>query len=323
MLATLLERHYPAPVELLDERSASEGYSDETLVVACRDGGGAEHRIVLRRHQPGGLLRGETDPRRHFEVLRALGGTDVPAPRALWFDEVESVIAMEHVPGDVFVPWSREGRAFLANAGDGPLGREFAEILARIHRLDPGRFGFLADPGPGRSFAEARVERLAGIVDEYRREPDPIVEDALGWLRANAPVAPRVTVVHHDYRTGNLIFRDGRVVAVLDWEFCCLGDPTLDVAWVCAPSNRTGTDLVSFLLPREAFLERYAEIAGWEPDPAAVRFWEVYMQVRHLAIWLSAATDFLDGRTRDLRLARMGLTLPLMRRMIAELLGYP
>jgi hypothetical protein len=95
-----------------------------------------------------------------------------------------------------------------------------------------------------------------------------------------------------------------------------------DVAWVLAPSNRTESELACFLLPPERFLDLYHELTGIRPDAEVLRFWQVYHQVRHAAVWLSGAAHYAEGRTRDLRLARMAFALPKMRKMVADLLGY-
>ncbi len=285
--------------------------------------------MVVRRYRNDGLLREETDPSRHFQVLAALWGSDVPVPRALWYEDDESILGgpffvMERVPGTVPIPWSPEGRSFLAEAGRGAIGRQFVEILAAIHTVDwERRLDFLPAPAPGRDFAETSVMRLAAIIEAHKQVPDPILVDALGFLRAHAPEAQRLTLVHGDYRTGNLVYDGDRIAAVLDWEFATVGDPLLDVAWVCARSNRMDSELVCFLLPRERFLDEYERASGIRPDPEALRFWELYHQVRHTAIWMTSASAFADGRTHDLRLARMAFTLPRMRRMVADLLEYP
>ena len=331
-LASLPEyfgRRLDADVRLVAWEIASHGYSDETAVVTLDVVGGETRRLVVRRHQPGGLLREETDHERHYRVLAALQATGIPVPRVLWFEEDESILdgaffVMEAVAGFVPVPWSSEGRAFLANAGRGPIGRQFVEILAEIHALDWAAHGlaFLSIPPPGRGFALDRVEGLESLVERYGNEPEPILYDALGWLRANAPPAEAVALVHGDYRTGNLIYQGDRIAAVVDWEFCCLGDPMADVAWVLAPSNRTESELACFLLPPERFLDLYRDMTGRRPDTGVLHFWQVYHQVRHTVVWLSGAAHYAEGRTRDLRLARMSFALPKMRKMVADLLGY-
>jgi aminoglycoside phosphotransferase (APT) family kinase protein len=308
---------------------ASQGYSDETVFATFEPEPGDLRELVIRRHQSAGLLREETDPLRHYRVLSALDGTGIPVPHVLWYEADEAILGspffvMERVQGVVHVPWSPEGRKFLAAAGAGAIGRQFVEILARIHLLDWRSRGlsFLAVPPEGTGFALERIAALQSLIDRYGDEPEPILEDALGWMKANAPSAAATTLVHGDYRTGNLIYDDDRIAAVLDWEFCTLGDPALDVAWVLARSNRMDSDLVCFILPRERFLALYRRHTGWDPDPVALHFWEIYHQVRHTTIWLSGASHYVEGRTRDLRLARMAYALPVMRKMVSDLLGY-
>jgi aminoglycoside phosphotransferase (APT) family kinase protein len=309
---------------------ASQGMSDETIFVDLACEGAAAQTLVLRRYRSEGVCRELTDPERHFRVLRAVHGTGVPVPAVLWFEPDSAWLggpffAMRRVPGVVPVPWSPEGRKFLKAAGEGPIGDQFVDILARIHSLELRSLdlGSLHTPGSGRDFAREQVAFLAALVRRYRQDPEPIFADALGWLGRNAPEAVATTLVHGDYRTGNLIYHEQRIAAVLDWEFAGIGDPMLDVAWVLARSNRMDSDLACYLLPPQRFLDRYRKLTGWDCDPAALHFWEVFHQVRNAAIWLSAAESCATGRTRDLRLARWALTLPTMRRMVAELLDYP
>jgi aminoglycoside phosphotransferase (APT) family kinase protein len=311
-------------------RLASQGMSDDTILVTLAPAAGEAVALVVRRHREAGVAPELRDVERQYRLLRALGGTDVPVAEALWYEPDPAVLGapffvMRRVPGEVPIPWSPEGRAFLARVGDGPTGERFVEVLAAIHRIDWRARGlaFLPRAEPPEDFARLEVEGLARIVRRYRREPEPILEDALGWLAAHARPTPRTTLVHGDYRTGNLVYDDDRIAAVLDWEFACVGDPMLDVAWVCARSNRMESDRVCYLLPRERFLERYERATGFVRDEATLRFWEVFHQVRNAVIWLSAAEAWAAGRTRDLRLARWALTLPTMRRLVAELLEYP
>jgi aminoglycoside phosphotransferase (APT) family kinase protein len=309
---------------------ASQGMSDETIFVDLASEAGDARTLVLRRYRSEGVCRELTDPERHFRVLRAVHGAGVPVPEVLWFEADPGLLGgpffvMRRVAGSVPVPWSPDGRGFLKAAGEGPIGDQFVEILARIHSLELPSLdlGGLHAPGPGRDFARERVAFLAALVRRYRQDPEPIFEDALGWLGQNPPEAVATTLVHGDYRTGNLIYEKDRIAAVLDWEFASIGDPMLDVAWVLARSNRMDSDLACYLLPPERFLDRYRKLTGWDCDPAALHFWEVFHQVRNAVIWLSAAEATAEGKTRDLRLTRWALTLPTMRRLVAELLDYP
>lgn len=319
---------YAGPARVRERRLASQGMSDQTIVLRLAGDGGERDDLVVRRYQADGLLREANDPIRHYLVLHALQGTAVPVPRVRWYEPDAAILGgpffvMDEVPGQVPIPWSPEGRAFLEQAGRGPIGDAFIAVLAAIHAVD-WRASDLADlpaPDAGRDFAHAKLSELEDAVRSHRREPEPILEDALARLRSTVPAAVATTLVHGDYRTGNLVYDGDRIAAVLDWEFACLGDPVLDLAWVCAPSNRTGSELVCFLLEPERFLGGYAERAGWRPSAESLRFWVLYHQVRHTAIWLSAASAYASGRSTDIRLARMSYSLPRMRRMVADLLG--
>lgn len=310
---------------IVEWQLAAQGLSDETRFVTVADGD-RRTNLVIRLYRSDGLLRGDTDPLRHFQVLAALGDSEIPVPAVLWYEDDESILdgpffVMERVPGTVPIPWSPEGRTFLAEAGRGAIGRQFVEILAAIHRVDwSAELGFLPAPATGRDFAETSVRRLASTIEGHKLEPDPILVDALGYLRAHLPEADQLTLVHGDYRTGNLVYDDDGIAAVLDWEFATIGDPLLDVAWVCARSNRMDSELVCFLMHRERFLEAYEQASGIRPDAKKIHYWELYHQVRHTAIWMTAACAFTEGQAHDLRLARMAFTLPKMRRMIVDLL---
>lgn len=304
--------------------------SDRSLAVTLRTPAGGRRRIAIRIARDGGLVREETDLRRHYEVLSALQESDVPVPRTLFYEPEASILGgpffgMEWVAGHVPIPWSPDGRAWLETVGRTSVADQFVRILAAIHRH---RWeGVLEDiltlHGAGTAYARARVAEVKNLLVRYRLEPEPILVDAVEWLEHNLPRSTCTALVHGDYRTGNLVYRRRKIVAVLDWEFASLGDPMADVAWVCCMSNRMGSDKVCYLMPRQEFYDRYNAVSPNAVDETAVHFWEVFHQLRHVLIWASGAAAYRDGRTDDLRLLRMSYALPTMRRMVADLLGYP
>lgn len=331
--AALVEERFGArlgtPVRLVERWLAGEGLSDETGVLVFSRRDGDPLKLVVRLFRPGAVARHEVHPSRLHRLLVALAVTGIPVPRALWFDSStepfgEAYSVVSWVPGTAVVPWSPEGRRFLAEAGAGPVGELFCRVLADIHGVDwrGASLQFLGAPGPGTGFAAARVDALAEYLRRVRGEPEPILVDGLGWLRAHMPDAARISLLHGDYRTGNMLFDGARITAVIDWEFAALGDPLCDLGWVCCPSNRMGSDLVCMLLPEDTFVARYERYSGFPVDREALRFWVTYHQVRHAIMWLEAGRSFQLGATDDLRLARMHYTMPTMRRMVADLLEY-
>ena len=112
------------------------------------------------------------------------------------------------------------------------LARRLGEVLARMHRVDPGSV-------PGLR----RIDALREVTGMYERfaEPRPALEIGLRWLAGNRPPAPADALVHGDFRTGNLIVSSGGLRGVLDWELAHRGDPMLDLGWLCTKAWRFGS----------------------------------------------------------------------------------
>lgn len=315
-------------VRLRKRRLAGEGYSDETAILTFDCADGEPLKVVARVFRPGAMARQEVDPLRLHRLLSALGGTKIPVPKALWFDDSPDVFGTPYsvvswMPGEAVVPWSAEGRRLLAKVGANAVGHSFPQILAAIHELDWRDLGltFLTEP-TAKPFAVAKVDELEDYLARVRQGPEPILVDGLGWLRANLPAPGRTSLIHGDYRSGNLLIDNEDISAVLDWEFATLGDPLYDVGWVCSPSNRTGTDLTCYLMAEREFLDRYERASSTPVDPAALHFWMIFHQVRGAVIWLETTQNVTRGATNDLRLARMQYSMPVMRKMVADLLEY-
>ncbi|WP_051194437.1 phosphotransferase family protein [Nocardia jiangxiensis] len=308
-------------------RVAGQGMSDDTLLVDGHDGEGNVHNAVVRRYKPNGLMREFSDPARQFATLTALADTPVPAPRPLWFDPDDTLlggasIGMERVEGFTPVPWSPSGQEFLRKAGEGPLGRHFSRLLAQIHAVNlPSTTSATSDSRRyGRRPATLLIDKLQAVLDTSRSGPEPVLSDALGWLRANAPETDELVLVHGDYRTGNLMFSDDRIAGVLDWEFAQPGDPMQDVAWVLAASNRVGSDLACYMVAPEQFVADYEEFSGRSVSWPAVRFWQVYYQVFNAMCWVNASHLVQAGLSTDLRMLRWSYTLPTMRQLVSDAL---
>jgi aminoglycoside phosphotransferase (APT) family kinase protein len=104
----------------------------------------------------------------------------------------------------------------------------------------------------------------------------PEVDAVLAWLAAHRPGESDVTIVHGDYRLGNVIFAPrapARLAAILDWEIATVGDPLIDLGWLVSSWPEAGDDSGAILSlasvvagggfpTRGALAERYAERSG-------------------------------------------------------------
>jgi aminoglycoside phosphotransferase (APT) family kinase protein len=156
------------------------------------------------------------------------------------------------------------------------LARQLGEVLAGIHNLAMAELPELRRITAAREIAE--LER------DYRsfNWPRPVFDLALRWLRNRDPgPSQEVTLVHGDFRHGNLIIGPDGVRAVLDWELAHTGDPMEDLGWICVNSWRFGEidHPVGGFGSREELFAGY-EAAGRRVDADRVTFWEVMGTLR-------------------------------------------
>ena len=150
--------------------------------------------------------------------------------------------------------------------------RAMAATLATFHNVDYAAKG-LGDYGkPGNYFAR-QISRWSKQWELSRTRDDVNVEKLIAWLPAHIPDDERTSLVHGDYRIGNLMFHptEPRVVAVLDWELSTLGHPLADVAhtaiaWLTASDEYgglIGVDLAALGIPSlDEYVADYNAAAG-------------------------------------------------------------
>ena len=285
--------------------------------------GGAVEHLVLRRDPPGHQVH--SSRRDEFALLAAAHAAGLRVPRVRWCEEDAGVLGSPFFVMD-FVAGETLARRLLRDAEYAPartaLPGQLAAALAGIHALDaraPG-LAFLPRPPVDATPAAAELERHEQLYRAVTLDPHPALELALRWLAA-APPGPRAeTLVHGDFRIGNVIFGPEGLRAVLDWELAHVGDPLEDLGWLCVRSWRFGADdrPVGGLCQREEFFAAYARAGGTPVDPAAVRWWEVFGNLKWAIICVMQARSFVDG-ARSVELASLGRRVAEMELELLEL----
>jgi aminoglycoside phosphotransferase (APT) family kinase protein len=273
--------------------------------------GGVVERLVLRRDPPG--HRVQSSRREEFALLRAAHAAGLPVPRVRWCEDDGAVLGSPFFVMD-FVEGETLARRLLRDPEYAParaaLPAQLAAALARIHTIDPRLpdLAFLPRPEPCTTPAAAELARYEQIYRAITPDPHPALELAFRWLAPHPPVPPAASVVHGDYRIGNVIFGPEGLRAVLDWELAHVGDPMEDVGWLCVRSWRFGADdrPVGGLCGREQLFAEYERAAGRAVDPAAVRWWEVFGNLKWAIICIMQARTVLDGAVRSVELASLG-----------------
>ena len=237
-------------------------------------------------------------------LMRLAHDAGVPSPRVLHVlapqDDLGTGFIMERVDGET-IPRKILRDPQFARARP-QLARQLGEILAGIHGLPPSQLPEL------RRMTAAK--EIADLEREYRGFdwPRPVFELALRWLRARDPgPAEQVTLVHGDFRHGNLIIGPDGVRAVLDWELAHLGDPMEDLGWVCVNSWRFGEidKPVGGFGSREELFAGY-EAAGRRVDPERVMFWEVMGTLRWGVMCCGMMQRFRTGPDHSMERAMIG-----------------
>ncbi|OLS36169.1 phosphotransferase family protein [Bacillus sp. MRMR6] len=318
-------------LEIEDFEQASGGWTDETYVFTVRTEQTSEG-LVIRKLKKSSLLSEERNLTQQFKLLQILSNsTPLPVPKVFRLELDETIIGeefmiMERLEGKSYVPWSKEGSAFLSKASSHThIPKQFADYLITLHMLDYKKVGIhevFADPGEGMGFIDKKLIELENLYLKYKNIYDPIMTDALQWLRHHRPEAQRLSILHGDYRTGNMLYGVKAISGILDWEAAEIGDPLMDVAYICAKANRMDSPLQCYLLDRKWFLDYYASQTGLRINEQDLHYYEVLHQVRFLLLSLSAAHAFEKENATDLRMARQGYRWTLMRNLLAETLGY-
>jgi aminoglycoside phosphotransferase (APT) family kinase protein len=273
-----------------------EGHSNVTYLIR-RDGG----EWVLRRPPRPPLPPSAHDVLREAWLLRALAPTPVRTPRVVATCDDGSVIGapfyvMEKVEGEV-VTWQLP-HALDSETERRRMGEELVDALVEIHAADWRECG-LEGFGKPTGYLERQLRRFGGLWEHNKTRELPTLDRITGWLAENRPESEEATVVHGDYRLGNVMFGPGapaRLVAIFDWELATIGDPLADVGYMLATWAQPGDpDTTLFSLgavtkqpgfpSREELVARYEARSG--RSMGDVRWYTT------LALWKAAI--FLEG----------------------------
>jgi aminoglycoside phosphotransferase (APT) family kinase protein len=266
--------------------------------------------LIARCDPPSSCLDSISRPE-EFRVLQAVHQAGVPVPEVLWCSSDPEVFGspffvMKRIDGETAPGPLLRGEQYARARGAAP--RELAEALARFHRLDLATSGLEALPQMGESPALGSVLRYQALFRRFTTEPRPVLEVGFRWLLGNLPTTSRSGLVHGDFRVGNFVYGPEGIRAILDWEGAHFGDPMEDISWLALRTWRFGVDglEVGGLCRLEDFLEEYERAGGPAVDRGALRFWEVFANLRWVVITILQARNHLDGYRRDIELASIG-----------------
>ncbi len=268
----------------------------------------ASHDVVLRRPPLGSILATAHDMAREHTVITAVGRTAVPVPRTLGLCEDESVngapfYVMTYVEGVVLHDDEVTEVEYPDPDVRRALGLDAADVLAALHVADPDTIG-LGDLGRREDYVGRQLRRWKQQWDASQQRDIPAMDRAFDLLVDRLPDQRYETIVHGDYRLGNMLATpDGRVAAVLDWELCTLGDPLADLGYLLNTWSAEGEEgaegvgrsptMAGGFPTREELVERYAAESGI--DPADIDYYRAFQYWRLGAIIEGVYARYVQG----------------------------
>ncbi|HYL86896.1 MAG TPA: phosphotransferase family protein [Candidatus Angelobacter sp.] len=323
-LEPFLRSHFPGEGEAFRVRQFPSGHSNLTYSVQLGD-----RQMVLRRPPFGSKVKSAHDMGREFHVLSKLHEVYSPAPKVLFYCDDSAVLGapfylMEPIQGIILRRDPPPGLEFTPDTARG-LCESFVENLARLHNIAYAAIG-LGELGKPQGYVERQVR---GWIERYQGSKThelPEVEQISQWMQRNLPATNDAALIHNDYKFDNVILAQDdltKIVGVLDWEMCTLGDPLSDLGtalayWVEAGDSdemqklRWGPTSYPGSMTRDELVERYARVSG--RDVANMVFYVVFARFKVAVIVQQIYYRYHVGLTKDSRFAAMpGVVRTLLR----------
>jgi len=314
-LEPFLRAHFPnEPGQLIVQQYPS-GHSNLTYSLQL-----GSREMVLRRPPFGSKVKTAHDMSREYRVLSKLHAHYPPAPRVLLFCEDDSVLGtpfylMEPIHGVILRRDVPRGLDFSPEVVR-HVCESFLDNLALLHSLDFNAIG-LADLGKPQGYLERQVR---GWIERYhgsKTHDIPEVETISTWIQQHMPSSSAAALIHNDYKYDNVVLDPSdltRIIGVLDWEMCTIGDPLSDLGsalayWVDAGDppeileTRWGPTTYPGSLSRAELVRRYAQKTG--RDVSEMAFYLVFARFKIAVIVQQIYYRYHQGFTHDERFATM------------------
>ncbi|MDO8390101.1 MAG: phosphotransferase family protein [Actinomycetota bacterium] len=297
-----LQQHVPGAVGPFTFEVIAGGHSNLTFKVTGTDG----TPFVLRRPPLGHVLASAHDMGREHRIISGLQRSAVPVAPALGFCDDPAVNgAPFYVMGfvDGFVVRDRAtAEAVLTPTARRTASESLVDTMAAIHSVDLQAAG-LSELGRHDGYIARQLKRWYGQWGQQKTRELPAVDRVHDALAQRIPAQAAATIVHGDYRLDNcMVGADGRVMAVLDWEICTLGDPLADLgllqvywtgpnddasAWTGSATTAPG------FYDRAELAQRYAQVSG--RDISALPFYVSFAYWKLACILEGVYARYLGG----------------------------
>ncbi|CAN5868573.1 phosphotransferase family protein [soil metagenome] len=290
------------------------GHSNLTYLIRCED-----LEFVLRRPPVGPVAPTAHDMPREYRLLSVVNPHFPLAPKPILLCEDPSIIGvpfylMERRRG--FIVRSSVPREIGDNlALRRQLSEAVVDTLVELHAVDIYSAGIM-NIGRAEGFVARQVRGWANRWEHSKTGELAAMEWVISWLRERIPPdagdrAQRATIVHNDFKLDNLMLdkdEPSRIVAVLDWEMCTVGDPLVDLGLALSYWTMLAGDSQSLLravtngpgwMTREEIIERYQTKTG--RDLSRIVFYETFARFKVAVVIQQIYFRYVQGQTHDKR----------------------
>ncbi len=298
------------PDSITGLRRLSGGANMETWAFNLEHAG-ASKPLILRRSPLGSAVAAADSPLSQLPLTAEAALLPLAAAQGVSVPSVLRVLGLDDPLGPGYVMSHERGEALPGRilADDRysiareQLARQCGATLARIHQVRPA----LLPPEVPNQTLQERLALQQSLLDRYGNS-SPVHQLALNWLTANAPEPTQHCLLHGDFRNGNLLVDEQGLVAVLDWELAHCGDPAEDLGYLCGNVWRFGRadKPVGGFGEYEDLLAGYEAVAGWAPDMATLRYWEVFCALGWGLVCLTMIDLYRSGADSSLERAAVG-----------------
>ena len=197
------------------------GVSAQVMALEIERVDGRTQKMIVRQHGEVDLRHNPQVAADEFKLLHLLHSRGLAVPTPYYLDQSNEIFSSPYVVIEYI-----EGKSEFELSHVPDLIPQLATQLFEIHQVDcsPLELSFL--PQQGQRYATMLRERPAKVDDSL---DEGHIRDALeaGWP---FPQPNPSVLLHGDFWPGNILWKDGRLVAVIDWEDAALGDPLADLA---------------------------------------------------------------------------------------------
>lgn len=325
--AEYLKGDPPPPLEL---RQFPGGHSNLTYLLRY-----GLHEFVLRRPPVGPVAPTAHDMPREYRLLSAIHPRFPLAPKPVLLCEDTSIIGVPF-----YLMERRRGiivRSKLPDVfGDNldlrrRLSEDAVDTLVALHKVDIHSSG-IVEVGKPAGFVTRQVRGWADRWQRSKTSELPEMDEVIGWLNQRIPAesVADATLVHNDFKLDNLMLDEqepSRVIAVLDWEMCTVGDPLVDLGlflgyWTMKGGGDENSSLRAITngpgwLRREEIIERYAKATG--RNLSQIVFYETFARFKVAVVIQQIYFRYVKGQTRDERFRHFDLLVSELTREALEL----